>query len=74
MHFLGLDITKYRTDLHGIRVMLVSGERSCFIKHTVIFTIHGLFIKKTHYSKQKKKKKFSATSITQIRKTNLPEK
>lgn len=43
--FLGLSTTKHGTNLHGIQIMLVSIEKSYFIKHTDIFTIYGLFIK-----------------------------
>lgn len=66
MYFLGLNTTKYGTNLHGIQAMSASVERSCFIKHTDRFTIYALFIKKPHDSKQKKIR-FSAISMLSCR-------
>lgn len=77
MYFLGLNTKKYNTNLYTTQVMLASVERSCFIKHTDIFTIYGLFINKNlmTQSKKKKKKRLSAISMLscQVRKNNKPE-
>lgn len=57
MHLLDLNTKKYNSNLHRTQVMLASVERSCFIKHTDIFTIYGLFINKNFMTPSKKKKK-----------------